>query len=213
MKYFKLIPTFFLVATFAQAACRMNPDPPILLETCPTQGGSGGSAGSGGGTSGDGGSTSSKLPVGSKCGQDSECGGYDFAKCVTSIKPLEGKTDPTNPDSKTFENIELPFTGGYCSSDIEHSCTADSACGTGGACYIPFEGVTKETLDSLASANLPFDIYEFAKLGICLKPCTDDTECRTEDGYKCQIPLGDLAPLFNPMYMKTFCVEDPNGLG
>ena len=72
---------------------------------------------------------------------------------------------------------------------------------------MPFEEVTPETLDELATMGFPFDIYGFADLGLCLDACVDTTECR--EGYTCGIPIGDLLALVPGASQETYCIAEP----
>jgi hypothetical protein len=53
---------------------------------------------------------------------------------------------------------------------------------------------------------LPFSTVAFADVGICLKPCTSDADCRASEGYVCAIPMGSLITVINESYARTFCV-------
>lgn len=183
---------------------------------------SGGAAGGSGGTTTAGAAGSSagggaqKSSVGDVCKQDSECKGYDKPTCLTSLAPLKGKiTDPTHPQAGKFENeLVMPFPGGYCATTIENSCANDAACGVGAACFRGLDGVDKMALADLDKQKtadgmhpfLPFSTVAFADVGICLKPCTMDSECRQSEGYTCAVPMGSLIGVINGDYMKKFCV-------
>ncbi len=161
----------------------------------------------------DGGSGTAKGKVGDACSTDSDCAGYTNPKCVTAIYPTKNLiTDPTDPSAKTFEELEIPFTGGYCTNDLgeltaddltNKSCTADS-CGEGGECFAPLGSF--EDLSGLEQA-LPFvNIQAFGAMALCLKPCTSNTDCRTDEGYVCTIPLMGLLNTLGET--KTFCMVD-----
>lgn len=67
----------------------------------------------------------------------------------------------------------ISFPGGYCSS----YCTDDGPCGAGAVCVV---------------------MYSY---GICMQPCTSDTECRTAEGYTCNaIPYVTDAPYCVPPF-------------
>ena len=154
--------------------------------------------------------------MGKACKQDADCTGYAKASCVTSIVPLKGKiTDPTHPQANKFENeLVMPFPNGYCATTIENSCANDAACGAGAGCFRGLDGVDKAVLADLDKEKtpdgmhpfLPFSTVAFADVGICLKPCTSDSECRQSEGYTCAIPMGSLIGVINPDYMRKFCV-------
>lgn len=145
--------------------------------------------------------------VGAACTASSQCTGYAKAACVTDIRPLEHLVTSDDPKYKPFRDLSLPFPGGYCSSTVEDPCTSDADCGSG-QCFLAFEGVSQQTIDGLNSLGLPFDVNAFAKIGICLKPCTADSQCRADKNYKCIVPLTALVKVFNPDYPKKFCVQD-----
>jgi hypothetical protein len=150
-------------------------------------------------------------PVGSKCTADSQCTGYKKPTCVTALNPLEDLIAPDSgaPGAQKFRTLSLPFPGGYCSNTLADSCATDADCGVGGGCYRPFEGADPALVDSL-NKIVPFDIRVFAKQGVCLEKCSADATCRTDEGYKCIVPLHAFVTLFNKPYTKTFCVQDPN---
>ncbi|MEZ4375790.1 MAG: hypothetical protein R3B07_33595 [Polyangiaceae bacterium] len=152
--------------------------------------------------------------VGSSCTQDSDCTGYTNPKCVTEIYPTKNLIlDPTDPNAKTFEDLVIPFNGGYCTNDLgeltaddikNKSCTAGS-CGDDGECFVPL-AVVGSDLSGL-QATLPYvDIEAFGDLALCFKPCTSDTDCRTDEGYKCEVPLRGLLDTLGET--KTYCVVD-----
>ena len=145
--------------------------------------------------------------VGAACSADAQCTGYDKPSCVRDIKPLEDLVDPNNQELEPFRNLTLPFPGGYCSTTIENACTSDAECGEGAGCFLAFEGVPDQTIKNLA-ALVPFDIQAFAKIGICMKSCSADSECRTGQKYQCLTPLKTFLEVINPPYAKKFCVQD-----
>jgi hypothetical protein len=117
------------------------------------------------------------LPVGSACTAASDCSSPPEAVCYTEYKPLKGLiNEGTDEELKAeFEAIGLDFPGGYCSN--AGSCAQDSDCSSGGKCYLAMAGVSQETIDELTS-TVPFDVNTFKTLGLCMKPCTEDDECR-----------------------------------
>ncbi|MCC6646522.1 MAG: hypothetical protein IT374_13235 [Polyangiaceae bacterium] len=172
---------------------------------------SAGAAGAGGSTV-----TMATGTVGKACKQDAECTGYGNGACVTSIAPLKGKiTDPTHPQAAKFENeLVMPFPNGYCATTIDHPCPNDAACGPGAGCFRGLDGVDKAVLADLDKEKtadgmhpfLPFSTVAFADVGICMKPCTADAECRQAEGYTCAVPMGTLIGVINPAYTRKFCV-------
>jgi hypothetical protein len=145
--------------------------------------------------------------VGAACSADSQCKGYDTPSCVREIKPLEDLVDPSKPELEPFRDLTLPFPGGYCSTTLENHCTTDAECGEGAGCFLAFEGVPQETIDGLATL-VPFDIKAFARIGICMKSCTQNSDCRTGQKYQCLRPLDTFIKVINPDYQKKFCVQD-----
>lgn len=143
--------------------------------------------------------------VGGACSSATECPGPGTATCLTEYKPVEPlifeDADPALAD--TYRDIGLLFEGGYCST--EGNCAEDSDCGEGGACFWPLEDVEQETLDSMASMDLPFDINGFKQASLCLAPCETDCDCR--EGYICGLPIGDLIGLVPGSSKETFCIQ------
>jgi hypothetical protein len=146
--------------------------------------------------------------VGAACTADAQCKGYEKSACVQEIKPLEDLVAPGNPELQPFRDLTLPFPGGYCSSTIQNPCTTDAQCGEGAGCFLAFEGVPNEVIQQLAALGLPFDIGRFAQIGICMKPCTESSECRTGKKYQCLTPLKAFMDVINSTYTKKFCVQD-----
>ena len=149
-------------------------------------------------------SSSKGLPVGSACTAASDCASPPPAECLTEFMPLKGKIKPgTDPaTTETFESIGLTFPGGYCST--QGNCATDADCGTGGTCYLAMAGVSQATIDSLAS--MPFDVNAFKTVGLCMKACTQSSDCR--EGYTCAWPLGDLLAIIGGTE-KKFCIGVP----
>jgi hypothetical protein len=142
--------------------------------------------------------------VGAPCSADSQCTGYSNPGCLKDVKPIAGLVDAGDPSNKIFVDFHVPFPGGYCSNTIENSCTSDADCGEGGGCFRPFEGVGQDVIDNL-NAVVPFDVNAFSTFALCLKPCTAASECRTEQGYACEIPLKFFMGLIKEDYKRTFC--------
>lgn len=149
--------------------------------------------------------------VGAKCTSNDQCTGYDNPACITSHKPLDGKiTDPSHPLATDFEELELPFPGGSCGTPIDMPCSKGT-CGDSGDCFIPFDGVTEDTITSLEGLGLPFDIREFEDLAICLQPCDTVADCRSgaeAEGYSCEIPFKAFFGVLNPKLTQKYCVVD-----
>ncbi|MGC4121715.1 MAG: calcium-binding EGF-like domain-containing protein [Myxococcales bacterium] len=147
------------------------------------------------------------LPVGSACTAAADCASPPTAACYSEFKPLVGLiNEGTDAETKAyFEGIGLNFPSGYCSNTGD--CAADSDCSTGGKCYLPMKGVTQATIDELAT-TVPFDLNKFKTMGLCMKACTKDDECR--QGYKCGWPLGDLMQLVSGATEAKFCIEIPD---
>jgi hypothetical protein len=152
-----------------------------------------------------GGSTPEGGGVGAKCSADAQCTGYKNPVCEADLKPLENLVTTTDAKGQAFKDFHLPFPGGYCTNPVDKSCQADADCGQDGACFLPFDGVSQTTIDNLNALGLPFDVKQFATVGLCLKPCTDDSACRESDGYSCLVPIDGFLKLFNPSYAKKFC--------
>ncbi|HEY3447421.1 MAG TPA: calcium-binding EGF-like domain-containing protein [Myxococcales bacterium] len=150
---------------------------------------------------------STGLPVGSACSAASDCANPPTAACFTEFKPVKGLVkEGTDPGTKAaFEAIGLDFPGGYCSNT--GNCAKDSDCSTGGKCYLAMDGVSQATIDGL-SATVPFDVAKFKTMGLCLKACEKDTDCR--QGYKCGWPLGDFMQMVEGATKKNFCIEIPD---
>jgi hypothetical protein len=147
--------------------------------------------------------------VGAACDTDAQCTGYAKAACVTEIKPLEDLVAlDGSASNKVYHDMSLPFPGGYCASTIDNACTAHADCGSDGKCFLAFEGVSQEVINNLNKLGLPFDVSAFAQIGICLKPCTSDGECRADQKYKCLRPLDAFMKVINGSYSQKFCVQD-----
>lgn len=146
--------------------------------------------------------------VGAPCSKDSDCTGYSKPSCLTDLRPLDGLVVPdAGAAGDTFKKLDIPFPGGYCSNTIENSCQTDADCGTGGGCYRPLTGVSPATLTNLDNAVKVFSVTDFASKGLCLVPCQSDSDCRTDQGYKCQIPLAGFITVVNPTYKNTYCIQ------
>lgn len=156
----------------------------------------------------DSGGQASGGPVGSPCTDTSQCVGYKTPACMQELKPLENLVTPGAKNADTFKNLTLPYPGGYCSTDMQHFCATDADCGAGGGCFIPFEGVSQDVITALGKTMLPFDIMAFAKAGICLKSCTDTSQCRTDQQYQCLVPLKAFMDVINPTYTKKYCFQN-----
>ena len=159
---------------------------------------------------GDGGASTSSG-VGSACSEDSDCKGYDKPSCLSELRALDTFVFPDASDTAadTLRNFTLQFPGGYCMNTVEDSCASDSNCGPGGGCYRPFEGLSQEQIDALNDVGLPLDVTAFADVGLCLKPCASNSDCR--NGYRCQVPICAVMFLFNESYDKKFCVAPETG--
>ena len=147
--------------------------------------------------------------VGGPCSASSECTGYAKPTCVSQIKPLENLVTSTDPKHQPFRDLTIPIPGGYCSTSLADSCSTDAECGSG-ACFRAFEGVPDATIENLTKVGLPFDIRAFSNLGICMKPCQSNADCRTGQDYECLIPLTKMVNAINPDYTKKFCIQDVN---
>ncbi|MCA9626975.1 MAG: hypothetical protein KC766_04895 [Myxococcales bacterium] len=153
--------------------------------------------------------------VGSSCTSDADCTGYTNPKCISELYPTKNLIlDPSDPSASAFEELVIPFNGGYCTNDLgdlteddikNKSCTAGS-CGDSGECYQPLAFLTEDDVNSL-QGQLPYvNIKAFGDLGLCLEPCSSDSDCRTDDGYKCGVPLKGLLDFLGEE--KTFCMID-----
>jgi hypothetical protein len=143
--------------------------------------------------------------VGAPCSSDSQCVGYSNPTCAKDVKPIASLVDASDPKNKIFVDFHIPFPGGYCSNTTDNSCTSDADCGEGGGCFRPFEGVPQEVIDNLNALGFPFDINTFATFALCLKTCGAPSDCRTSQGYECDVPLKAFLTTINPDYKRTFC--------
>jgi len=146
--------------------------------------------------------------VGSPCTDNSQCGGYKAPACMQALKPLENLTIAGAKNADVFMNLTLPYPGGYCSTTMQNFCATDADCGEGGGCFIPFQGVSQDVITALGKYMLPFDIAAFSKAGICLKPCTDTSQCRTDQQYQCLVPIKAFMDVINPTYTRQFCFQN-----
>ncbi len=144
---------------------------------------------------------------GSPCTADAQCVGYSHPSCLTELKPVAEYVDGGRPGAALFRGFTIPFPGGYCSNTLENSCTSDADCGTSAGCFRPFEGVSSQVIDNL-NKLVPFDVHAFAGVGLCLEPCTSDSQCRTGEGYTCITPIHTLMQAFNGSYTRKFCMKD-----
>jgi len=144
--------------------------------------------------------------VGAKCSANSQCTGYARPSCVTNVKPLAGLVDASVPQNRPLVDFHVPFPGGYCSNTVADSCTSDADCGAGAGCFRPFGGVSQMTIDSLNKLGaLPFDVNDLTTFALCLKPCTSPADCRTDEGYGCDIPLNAVMATIDKNYDRKFC--------
>jgi hypothetical protein len=144
--------------------------------------------------------------VGAPCSADAQCTGYAKPSCAKDVKPIANLVDPSDPNNKTFVDFHVPFPGGYCSNTIENSCTSDADCGAGAGCFRPFENVSQDTINTLNQiAGLPFDVNSFATFALCLKTCKTAADCRTSEGYECDIPLKAFMATIDGGFDKKFC--------
>ncbi len=156
----------------------------------------------GGGSSAEGGG------VGAACTSDSECTGYSHPSCLTDLRPLQSLVAPdAGAEGNVFKTLDVPFPGGYCSNTLDNSCQSDADCGTGAGCYRPLTGVTPDVLSSLDKVVKVFSVTGFASKGLCLATCTSDSDCRTDQGYKCLTPLEGFISVVNPPYKNTYCAQ------
>jgi hypothetical protein len=149
--------------------------------------------------------TSEGGVVGAPCSADSQCTGYTNPSCVKEVKPIANLVDAGDPKNKIFLDFNVPFPGGYCSNTTDNSCTSDADCGDGAGCFHPFEGVSPTVINNLNALGLPFDINAFADFALCLKTCEAPSDCRTNQGYACEVPLKAFMSTLNPTYTRTFC--------
>jgi hypothetical protein len=143
--------------------------------------------------------------VGAPCSANSQCTGYTNPSCVTEVKPIAKLVDASDPKNKIFVDFNVPFPGGYCSNTTDNSCGSDADCGEGAGCFHPFEGVSPMVINNLNALGLPFDINAFADFALCLKACDAPSDCRTSQGYACEVPLKAFMTTLNPGYTRTFC--------
>jgi hypothetical protein len=147
--------------------------------------------------------------VGASCTNDAQCTGYANPACLTDLRPLETLVAPDAGEAgEVFKMLDVPFPGGYCSNTIENSCQTDADCGPGGGCYRPLTGVPAEQLATFDALVGVFSVTTFASKGLCLVPCASDSDCRTDEGYQCLLPLEGFISLVNPSYTKTYCAQD-----
>jgi hypothetical protein len=143
-------------------------------------------------SSGDGDASADLAPLGGACSSEAACDG-DEPLCMSELKVL------TN---------EVRFVGGYCSQ----SCERSDDCGREGGC--PIGEVQASQADSPAGAlfeDLP---------ARCLRRCTNDGECRVDEGYACKPMLSALPDDIRPfaeglldgeaIAHETFCVPPSN---
>lgn len=132
---------------------------------------SGGTPRSGSGSGGSSGATGDSGSSGGSSGAASTGGGKVGDACKTD----SDCTDP--PGAKCFTTVGSPqfgtvtFPGGYCSKDC--SGDAGSDCGTSGGC-MDFGSSSGNTTMTLT---------------MCTAPCKTNADCRTADGYHCQLLL------------------------
>lgn len=142
----------------------------LLLPACSASGsaphggngtGSGGAAvDSGAGNAGSGGAATGAGKVGDACKTDSDCSDPPGAKCFTTVGNAQVGT--------------VTFPKGYCSKDCSVGSVGSdggNSCGTSGGCT------------DFGSSSGGGSIT----LTMCTAPCKKDSDCRTADGYHCQI--------------------------
>src|SRR5262245_55010671 len=118
--------------------------------------------------------------TGAACTSDSECDGPGTPQCLTGLFPFSTMT------GSSVRTDGLSLLGGYCS--VMPYCELDSDCGDGGVCYHPLAGVDP-TVIATAGETLATDFTSFQRLGVCLDPCTEASDCRP--GYVCTLPFYD----------------------
>jgi hypothetical protein len=123
---------------------------------------------------------------------------------IYAAKALDAASSPTHkPVLAGMYVLKLPqpcskpkpIGGSVCGVPIGAPCESDSTCGLGGACIheiddvaypggycmLPWTGEGCETGESGWVYSYRTDSWYYAKL------CTDDDDCRTDEGYACDI--------------------------
>lgn len=100
-----------------------------------------------------------KGNVGDPCSVDAECTDMAGLTCFTHIDPVPAVGFPG-----------MTWPGGYCSKECSDE---DQNCGEVGSCSQSGSGGGRTSY----------------KMQYCVKSCQKDTECRVDDGYKCQIVI------------------------
>ncbi len=122
-----------------------------------------------GGAGGSSGATSTGgAKVGDACKTDSDCSDPPGAKCFTTVG------DPQ------FGTVTFP--GGYCSKDCSGTGDGGTDCGASGGCTDFGTSSGGKTIT----------------LTMCTAPCKTDSDCRTADGYHCNILIPGLGGYCGP---------------
>jgi hypothetical protein len=93
-----------------------------------------------------------------------------------------------------FGIAALLLVGVGCAPSVGDSCAARAECPSGAICdttapngYCTFEACVRNGCgdDSIC-------IFFDEDISYCMKSCTDDADCRTDDGYVCRDDVGDV---------------------
>gem|GEM_PF-6898305 len=108
----------------------------------------------------------------SDCGQGTVCKVYDTKRgCGIEGAKGIGASCGANSGDCMGKAMCLPWTGGYCSiSDCSSSNILSGPCPTGSVCY--------------PMADDRFST--FGKHWICVQSCSDNSDCRSSEGYSCK---------------------------
>lgn len=147
------------------------------------------------------GDSASPGTVGLACTTDLECGREGEAICAQGFVQL---ADDDTPDAADDVNgsigLMMPAGVGYCMEAA--GCQDDGDCPGGSACYRPLDDVSPGAL-----TGLPFAFGDL-NAGYCLVPCVDGSECRTDEGFTCGVPLEEELAGIAGVRTDTFCIPD-----
>jgi hypothetical protein len=153
-------------------------------------------------------------PVGSACGEHSECSGPDPVCIQEDIAPLSEFSESSSDVARELgEAVVIPIPDSYCSN--QPPCLTDEDCGIEGRCFLPLADVDEDEYGSMVEMlELPQEEEEtlkgFHSYGQCLRPCEGNEDC-TRPGYHCAVPLENFLLLVEDMgaRMETYCIGEP----
>jgi hypothetical protein len=87
-----------------------------------------------------------------------------------------------------------------CTPEVGDACTASVECGVGQVCDTTAEAGYCTLYDCTSSSECPSDSVcaDFGGLSACMKPCSSNDDCRSDEGYVCRADLAGPKFCFEP---------------